>query len=214
MSTFDRDTGGHLDTMYLLPLTLVPANTLIVTYDGGAQEPLAGRQWPGQIAARRCEDLLSPQSPVTGGFDLVILHGTLDHVRLRYGGDAELALLQAAIKLLAPGGVVAGIRVNRLQLNRAGKSVLPTFGISARTCAKQLSCAGLGRPSVFYALPTADTPWFIASSDRALARRHFEDALQRRRGEYSVVDYILRKFLIVSGTYRHLAGALFFWGTV
>lgn len=148
-------------------------------------------------------------------FDLAALHGTLDAVTLRDGQDVRDALLREVLRVLVPGGVIAGTAANESFLRRflpAARRGARGAGLSLRTAERVLRSAGFVEVRVFALVPNAQSPLRLVEVHDEVARAFFSGEVRRQRASLPWWGYFARDLLVRTGAYADLQPSLFFWG--
>lgn len=176
-----------------------------------------GHQWSGIDTALPYE---------AASFDLVILHTTLDDLGSLGlpGGQAfePSTLLNNILRVMAPGGVLAGCVNNRwaikslLQRIRgaatSGARAQSPGRFSLRSLRSLLATSGYSDIHLFTLLPDSAAPFKLIDTDPAISRAAFRHELQIMRRHMRLgPSYFLRWAAVELGLNRHVEKSNFFW---
>jgi SAM-dependent methyltransferase len=203
---------------------------------------LLGCSWPGEShtvckagpgnapdarathATVRHVDYAMPLPFEPGSFELIVLHRTLDDLRLasrrqREEFDAGKFLSQLA-GLLVPGGVVAGCvgnagspkRIKRMLAQRGIDAATgsPPF-LTMRSCGRLLQMSGFADIRLFSLLPDCDDPLKLIELTPTVSRFGFRQEFEGRRDQMPALSYWMRRFVAGLGLYPYFEESIFFW---
>lgn len=211
MNIFDSN-AARVALMYRLPTVAASPRTLLVT----ARSPLPVVGWDGDVVVcNYAGEIRGLGGYADASFERVVLHWVLDDAGASLdrwcSRDLQRSLLWEAKRLLVPGGLVTGCIANQVDiaaLRRRGRA----WGRSSSDIERLLVRAGFAGPRTFVALPSADGPINLVSTDPATARRYFRAQLARRVALDGRLGSMARRLLNELGVSRHLQGSLVFSG--
>jgi hypothetical protein len=164
------------------------------------------------------------------GFDLAILHRTLDHLRARAastGRDIDaLTLLARVLPLLSPGGIVAGCVRNRFTLGTHatrpanggagsqpdGDRHVPGW-LSVPACRDLLVRAGLSEINLYGLYPDEFRPVNVRNLDADAFAWTSARSVDERRATLGLGGYLARRAYAATGLSRFVPPVIFFWGS-
>lgn len=211
MNIFESN-AARVALMYRLPTVAGTPRTLLVT----SRSPLPVVGWDGDVVAcNYAAEVRGLGGFADASFERVVLHWVLDDAGASLGHwcsrDLQRSLLWETRRLLVPGGLVTGCVANQVDvaaLRRRGRA----WGRSSSDVERLLLRAGFASPRTFVALPSADAPINLVSTDPVTARRFFRAQLARRVDIDGRLGSMARRLLNEAGASRHLQGSLVFSG--
>lgn len=166
-----------------------------------------------------------------GSFDMLILHGTLEHLQENWPEGRQGAqisrFLSSATTVLVPGGLVAGCVKNRRSLSynirklgvllgvkrfRARAASLDRRRFSVPPIRRVLERAGLIDVELFSLFPDDRSPTLLFERDGEGVRPHLIRNLQARRQELSAWSYLAQHVVVRWGPKNLRCESIFFWG--
>lgn len=225
MATIDPE---RLRMMYDALPVAAEARVLLVHYGAESRDlalPFAEERIERFDLARI--DLDAPDMIPTGlgrdgeGFDLIVLHGVLDHLPGRMGPRRRLArrLLRRLAERLAPQGVMAWSGRNLFEQDRlpqnlrrvlSGGSIRPLGGFGwYRRAARTLGLHGL---NIVLVMPDVGNPQALVSAAGPGARSYYRRLYTRYWRNYGIVKKIAARIILAFNLGPFLAPAFLVWG--
>lgn len=200
----------------LYRLAAVPApRRLLLVYAERTDKSIAS-SWDGPAEVIAGPKLISFAKRDETGFDAVALPQVL-------GSPPAPAneILQAAHRLLAPGGFVIGHVEHLLALRRlASVGGLCRWALSASgrngigtpaRCLRELARAGFTQAECYYVYPSIDAPLALIPCHHGPARQQFLRAIRSSPNQYGRLSYLLRLMAASVGLGGMQQPQLFFW---
>ena len=206
---------ARLRLLYELPLTGDERRVLVIGPDSGVPIALSAEQ-QHRVSAIQC---LPPavDAPEAGGFDAVLMPGSLFDDQ----DVSARALLNKALRALAPGGVVVGHCENLLSV-RAWVSACRSGDVFSNLRNRQqagsparlehtLRALGFIDAECFHVEPHIASPMALIPAEPRASRNHFVRTVLRNRPLYGHLGFSLRLALARAGQGGILQPHLFFW---
>ena len=210
---------ARLQLLYCLPTAPAPNRLVIVS--GGDSSALPDDGWPGPV--RRVDLSALRTAPVDAGLraDVLALPGVLGLPASRAAFGDNVAMLTAAARWLAPGGLVVGhvsqLRAFRSMARPGGLAALavaalrPAAITGPTRCLRALQLAGLHAGQCFYVQPSIGEPMGLVPVQQDAARAHFVRAVRSAAPNHSTLGHALRLALALGGLGGLMQEHLFFW---